>query len=287
MTYLGDDPLPKIANPAPSGAGRFQFVTPEVASAWLAEAGPNRLTSEGRVAQYARDMAEGRWRSNGEPIVRDSDGRVRDGKHRLSACVKARVGFWTFVVTDVDPQECALFDAGRLRTVGDRLAIEGVPNARSVMASVRLLWLYRRGPSHLFSTKSPPTQQELVDCFHQNPRISEFVSRYSRRKDMALASPAVFGFVAFVLEQIDPEESAMFMEDLISGVALEADDPVYRLRERFIRARRDVATKGTMNPGHQVALIFVAWNHRRNRRSCLSLTWRPGEDLGSSFPIPA
>ena len=58
------------------------------------------------IKSYAEDMKAGLWQLNGEPIVFDEDGFLKDGQHRLAAILMSGVTIRTVVIrgvgTDVD-----------------------------------------------------------------------------------------------------------------------------------------------------------------------------------------
>jgi hypothetical protein len=80
------------------------------------------------VARYAREIAAGRWKPNGETIKFTMDGVLLDGQHRLAAVALAGVGIETTVVWGLDPDCFDTIDSGRPRSAADMLAIQGIPN---------------------------------------------------------------------------------------------------------------------------------------------------------------
>lgn len=51
----------------------------------------NRRTYNDNIRKYAKQMKDGKWRLNGEPIIVDDQGCCVNGYHRLSACIEAGV----------------------------------------------------------------------------------------------------------------------------------------------------------------------------------------------------
>lgn len=279
----------------PMGRPVMMLVTPEFSAAGLKKMAPNRHVHDPRVSLYAQDITEGRWRRNGESIVFDRDGLLRDGQHRLLACIKAGVPFWSLVVFDADPAECDIFDVGRGKSLGDRLSMLGISHARTVAAALRLLYLYELDPktlNALWSHGRLPSQQVLVEFSEKHPGIIDSINYFSRSHS-GIANPSVIGFTHYVLSRIDSDTAQDFFRDFTTGCQLDSTDPVYRLRERFIRESRG-KTIG-LHPAEQIALIFKAWNHRRQGNRIQNLVSRrnspngargESENSHSGFPIP-
>lgn len=126
-------------------SGNMELITPKMASDYLThnEHNPRKSTSRNTIEAYARDMAAGKWFANGEPIVFDADGDLKDGQHRLMAIVKANVPVYMFVIRGVDPSYTT-FDYGMLRRMSQEL---GVSRNVEVIASVIV--------SNAYSIKKP------------------------------------------------------------------------------------------------------------------------------------
>ena len=69
-------------------------ITPEMAKLTLSETNKkNRPFSSAKVIDYSKDMQNENWSLNGETIKFGSDGLLKDGQHRLEACVRANTSF--------------------------------------------------------------------------------------------------------------------------------------------------------------------------------------------------
>ena len=86
-------------------------MTPDMARAILKNNPNNRNVKRDRVSLYASDMEKGRWQLNGESIVIDADGNLKDGQHRLMAVVKSQCTVPMIVVSGVDT-DCNIYDRG-------------------------------------------------------------------------------------------------------------------------------------------------------------------------------
>lgn len=68
------------------------------------------------VKSYAEDMASGLWVLNGESIVFDEDGFLKDGQHRLAAIIKSGATIQSCVIRGVG-RDVDIWDIGWKRTV--------------------------------------------------------------------------------------------------------------------------------------------------------------------------
>ncbi len=87
---------------------RIVWITPDHAKKLLAgtpQEERHRELQLDSVLKYTEEMRQGKWRFVGKSVVVDSDGKLRNGQHRLSACVLANRAFRTVLVTGVNPSE--------------------------------------------------------------------------------------------------------------------------------------------------------------------------------------
>jgi hypothetical protein len=116
-----------------------------VARRLLARNKNNRNVKERMVEAYYNDMKSGRWKENGESIIIDKNGIIKDGQHRLMAIEKADVSINFVVVTDVEPNVMDTIDTGSNRSLADVLALNKFKNANNLASLVRYILVYKRG----------------------------------------------------------------------------------------------------------------------------------------------
>lgn len=123
-------------------------ITPAVAQAMLETFNTrNRNLTDSTVEAYARDMASGRWKYNGEAIKFSNQGTLTNGQHRLKACVVSGVNLVTDVLTGMDADSVLTEDTGKSRSVSDVIGIStGAKETLSVsrLRSVRNVIKKRR-----------------------------------------------------------------------------------------------------------------------------------------------
>lgn len=99
-----------------------QWVEPAVAEYILKRNAHNRPARQGRVNKYAATMADKMWTGN-NTLQFGVDGSLKDGQHRLMACVQAGVGFPAILIFGVTDEEVMNIDEGKTRSLADRARI--------------------------------------------------------------------------------------------------------------------------------------------------------------------
>lgn len=103
-----------------------EVITPEKAGEMLKHNTKNyRIINRRLVLEYAKAMREGAWEENGEPIVFDEDGVLKNGQHRLLAVIASGVSVRMLVVRGVD-RNILVYDEGRKRTPTDHARAAGI-----------------------------------------------------------------------------------------------------------------------------------------------------------------
>ena len=81
-----------------------EIINPQEAQAYLDNNAKHRPIKMKKVYEYMEEMQDGKWRLNGKTICFDTNGRLLNGQHRLSAVVLSGVSLTTVVVRGLDPE---------------------------------------------------------------------------------------------------------------------------------------------------------------------------------------
>jgi len=100
-------------------------------------------------------MKAGNWKLTGESIKFGTDGMLKDGQNRLSACIQAGVPFGTHVVFGIDPEVFANMDRGKNRNPSDVFHIAQISYPSDTSATVRWLILLDSGEAKARTTFQP------------------------------------------------------------------------------------------------------------------------------------
>ena len=115
-------------------------VSPVLAEYLLSTSPGNRSIKPKRVQMYANDIKKGNWKLNGEPIIIDSQGRLRDGHHRLEAVILANAVVQMFFIIGVQDEDATIADLGVNRSYSDILKLMGMSSsssAKNIVSMVR------------------------------------------------------------------------------------------------------------------------------------------------------
>ena len=243
-------------------------IYPETAELYLANMDNPRKLRDMVVDRYARDMANGAWHVGTSAISFDADGVLRDGQHRLTACVKAGVPFETVVYRGIGE--------------GAVLKSRGVANANNVQSAVVLGWRWDQGLFREGGMRYTPTYSELEDWLALNETMIDRVHDAARLRGAigcVVAPMAAFLHRAYA---IDSEATALAVDLLHSG-DVPPTDPLRKLRDRSMMSvgkRRG----GALNQIVELAVCDKAWNAWVQGRTIQLLSWRRGPSIRESFP---
>lgn len=121
---------------------RVEFVTttPELVNRLLDGNLKNRKITESHMKKLTMDFKNGRYIFNGQPIIRDSDGYLRDGQHRLMAIREAGYPPVDILVVTLKGDQSHIeqaydrMDCNKTRTYAQRLIHKGIDCAKNVAA---------------------------------------------------------------------------------------------------------------------------------------------------------
>ncbi len=102
------------------------LVTPEMAANWLTHLyDRQRKVNWSWVDQLARTITEDRWQVTPDPVIFDTDHKLRNAMHRCEAIVKAGKAVWMKVITGASDALFRVLDTGRTRSAYDLSTILG------------------------------------------------------------------------------------------------------------------------------------------------------------------
>lgn len=241
------------------------MVTPEWAAEKLARCnGHNRPLSSSWVRIKAAILG-GNWHENGETVVFDTGGVLRNGQHRLQAIVEAGVPVPCLVVYGVSPDAFATYDQGKKRGAADVLSLLDFQNASCMAAA--LTWVRRWEVGQLDSTRAWTVPNEQVaEYAARYPELVQSVywARSRERAAKRLVPPGQLAFTHWLFTRHDPAAAAEFFRQAIDGIGVAENT-----WEFVIRTRLEAEAGGDRNATQQIeilALMIKAFNFAREGR---------------------
>ena len=116
-------------------------MTSELAKDYLSRNTQNRNVKKRVLSFYKKQMRSGSWKENGEPIIIDKNGIVKDGQHRLMAVAETGYAYRVPVISGVSPDVMDTIDTGTNRSAGDVLHLEGFKNATKLASIIKAILL--------------------------------------------------------------------------------------------------------------------------------------------------
>lgn len=237
-------------------------LTPSLARHLLARNPDNRTISADAVEKYARDIVNGNWRFNGEPIVIAKDGLLNDGQHRCEAVVLADEAISVVFVFGVDRDSRFTLDQGKMRKAGDYLGMHGHADTLVLAASAGLLWQYRTHGRLSGQMHFRPTKGEVLAVVEKTPRLVEAVAAVPKKGSQTAGGRGLLTLCYYLFsEKAGDAAAGEFILALMSGAALSTRSPILYVRNRLIDS------SGRLSINERAELIFRAWNaHRRGEQ---------------------
>lgn len=234
-------------------------LTPDIAAVLLERNPANRTIKAQKVQDFAKDMKQGSWKFNGEPIIIARDGLLNDGQHRAAAVLETRIPVEALFVFGVARDTRDTLDQGTVRTAGDYLSMKGHTNTNNLAAAAKALWQWRNyGFIAGGGSRYSPTRSEILDVVEKNPGIERSFRFVDRKNTRQMGSPSILAFCHFAIKSIAGDLPAnFFMDALIDGTELKAGDPILAVRNRLILDRKSLRTP------ERAELLFRAWNAHR------------------------
>jgi hypothetical protein len=226
------------------------------------------------------------WISDGSPIRFDNDGNLIDGQHRLEAISQLQLTVQMVVVRGVNDDRT--IDTDSKRTLPQYLAGHGEINTNGLAASIRLINKYRLGVMHDGGESSFPNI-ELLQLFNKEPTIRESHQFCVQHKWRGMTSTLLTLLHYIVCSQGGSQERVEeFIIKLEEGTSLEANNPIFLLRERILR--KSSAKSKWFSGRESTALLIKAWNKWSANQPVSNLQWRSAgpnaEDFPTIVPIP-
>lgn len=239
-------------------------ITPQMAAEWLKSNTDNfRRLNPARIERYSSDMGRGRWDVNGDTIVFNCNGTLKDGQNRLTGCVKSGKSFRSIVVWGVKEDACSNIDRGQPRRVGQTLRRMGVANYNGVAALATNVVCHDRG---LWGRSGwgagEYTDSDLIEYVRQHEKSLVGSVRIGSHPPRLITGSVLATIAHIGSGRIDdPEDNdtvAWFIDAVRSGSDLSDTDPAFHLRQRFIAELKKTGAKTPKYLERQLAT--KAWN---------------------------
>jgi len=252
----------KIAEASGSLLTTVTDLTPALARVLLNRNPGNRQVSGAFVERFARDMANGKWTLNGEPIIVSADGHLNDGQHRCHAVIRANRSAQVVIVIGADRDSRFTLDQGKTRMAGDYLGMEGHADPIALAAVATYAWQHRNHGRLSQQVVYRPSKSEILAFVEAHPDLASSLAAIPNKGAGSLGGRSILAFCRWTFVNATDEPTAdRFISMLVSGASLSVGDPILYARNRIVSEGRRI------QPHERAELIFRAWGaHRRGEK---------------------
>ena len=252
-------------------------VSPALAEMLLAINTQNRSIRDQRVKKYGRDMREGNYRNNGQPIIVSDTGELNDGQHRLLACINTGCTFVTDIKFGAIRETMSTVDTGAARTPGNALAFAGYKDPNNLGRAALFVWQIDTFGRLVNASGAKPTHAQILETVDANPGLQESLPMGRSLKKVNLTTIGLGTAIDYLLRRRDKTQGAAFMRKLADGTGLsDKRDPILKARNRLM----EITGAGGVGPDmNRMAVVLLAWNAFRRNERPRSVKWHSGLDF--------
>lgn len=232
----------------------IKLMTPELAEELLKKNKGNRKIKTVKDF-YSKQMKNGEWKENGEPIIIDKNGIIKDGQHRLIAVISSKHKYEVPIIYDVNPDVMDTIDTGTNRSLSDILQLNGFLYSTHVASLTKAIIKYKSEASASFmvggssggglSVKGGTyvsNSNGLNYAIKHKEEMLELIQYSSRLYDKQSYKTFTVKEIAFMFYVISGYDSVSEHRDFIKnvlGIRIMEGTPTNWLYNKHLKARVD------------------------------------------------
>ncbi len=232
----------------------IETITPRQAEHCLAANRGNRNIVRSHVSALARDITNGQWMFNAQPICFSASGRLLNGQHRLSAVIEAGEPIEVMVMRNLPEEAFETYDKQAKKAPAADEMFEDFGDKALISATAVLLWRRERRPAG--QPNARPTATEIRDVIQSTPDLMRL--RGFSRKMVRYGRSSAMLYVAQAIERQDTRLGPIFLDRLESGANLPPGHLILKLRDRLLDLRK-------ADQNMQIDEVLAAWEKFRKR----------------------
>lgn len=246
----------------------IKMITPEFATELLKmNVGNRRLKSIKNV--YVGQMLNGEWKENGEAIIIDVNGFVKDGQHRLNAVIESKHSYLCPIIYDVRPDVMDTIDTGTNRSMSDVLNLNGFQYYTEIASLTKSIISYNQGKigfnrqagSDRASKKTYISNNMGLNFAKENKegllRITKTTDRIYSNQTVKVLTKKDLGLILYMLAGFEFNETHVSFIKKISGVIIDDDSVTSWLYKKLASAK---INKTNIRSEWKRSAIIRSWN---------------------------
>jgi len=231
-----------------------ETITVDRAEEYLAANRGNRNIVQAHVAAMARDISNGRWMFNAQPICFSRSGRLLNGQHRLSAVLEAGQPIEVMVMRGLPEEAFETYDKQAKKAPVIDEKFDDFGDKALISATAVLLW--RREMKPAGQPNATPTAAEIRDVIQAHPDLMRL--RGFARKMVRYGRSSALAYAAYRILRDDPRMGEVFLDRLETAANLPAGHMIIRLRDRLIDLRK-------ADQNSQIDEVLATWEKFRKK----------------------
>jgi len=246
----------------------IKTITPEYAKELLKMNVGNRRLKTIKNS-YVGQMLNGEWKENGEPIIIDVNGFIKDGQHRLHACIEANYSWDCPIISGVSTDVMDTIDTGANRSLRDVLELNGYTDTSTLAGITRAICTYNTGKNAFhkiagISTGSYKTyfsNNKGLTYVNENKndliKVVRIVSKIYKAQKLRVISTKDLGLILYAISDYEIKQIHIDFLKHISGVIVNENSCTSWLYKKLLTAKLN---KTNINNDWKFQAVIKAWN---------------------------
>lgn len=244
----------------------LELITPEKANNYLRYNRDNRTLRPSHVYFLSNQIKQNLFLENGEAIIFDKNGKLKDGQHRLKAISINDKSFYIPIVRGVESKCMATYDTGKNRSASDILKLNGFSYYSELAALVQSINKHalKKSKAASFGRTSREqswTNQQVLDYVEENYEwLLDIVVKVNRIHDKSInkvLTKSNMGVIVYLIAGKNATNDVYeFMKHLMGVIKLESSAPLYL----HIKLYNSKINKEPLNFYWILGMALKAWN---------------------------
>lgn len=246
---------------------RIEYITSDVAENYLKFNINNRSTSLNNLNELVHAMKSDMFLENGESIVFDENGVLKNGQHRLQAIVISKKCYNIPVVRGVKSKTMSTFDTGKNRSAADVLSLNGFKNTNKIAAFISSFDKFTKNKSKASNLRgkaksNKKSNQEILEfCQYNYDWISDIVKNANNLRKAStppVLSENQIAVVSYILGGKKPSKNVYEFMKHLTGIKRSPETATNYI---FTKLYNSKVNKEPLNFYWLLGMIIKAYNY--------------------------
>lgn len=256
-------------------------LTPELATQLLKDNRKNRKLDKKQVRILCRQLRSEHWdHLNGDAIVINVHGQIKQGQHRCHAVIETGISIYTFLIEGVKLEsEFSIDQYLKVRTPADLLSMrtDYPVNYKLLEQAVNLLSRYKDGHISWDNIDTRPDTRQSYQLLKRHDGLvaaSYQADVLYKQSPIRVVPLRMLVFFAYVFTRIDEEKGSTFLARLMWQESGNDECPTSQARLRLKKAVDEgpQKKKWQLAERQKLGLVIKAWNFFVQGESLLTPT---------------